>query len=229
MLRSCLIAVILILTSVVRLDADIGPHFPIKATELMPLTLRKGVYRVIEGPERYDQVPFVFEPQGERWILTKIGVSQHELHLDQDGNIVIDRELNLRNNLEVKYLSPIILLPAVVERDTVLSGKTRVMIRNAQTEETRYKGMCKWNIRFVGMSSAGQTDNILPVYCFQATRDIRFSLAKITLLVDFEYVRGKGMITTGIEQTIRTLGLFTDKEIWRLEQIIDSSSNSVFE
>jgi hypothetical protein len=38
------------------------------------------------------------------------------------------------------------------------------------------------------------------------------------MTIDFEYVRGKGMIATGVDQIIRSLGLFTNRDIWRLEQ-----------
>ena len=38
------------------------------------------------------------------------------------------------------------------------------------------------------------------------------------MTIDFEYVRGQGMIATGVDQVIRSLGLFTNRDAWRLER-----------
>jgi hypothetical protein len=39
------------------------------------------------------------------------------------------------------------------------------------------------------------------------------------MTIDFEYVRGTGMVATGVDQVVHALGLFTDRERWRLERL----------
>ena len=192
---------------------------PVTAEELMPLEVRHGVYLVTEGPIRGSRVPFTFEPHGDHWVLTKQDVAQHELHRDRQGNLVIDREIDLREDRQIDYASPITLVPSTVDRATLLTGKTRVTVRSLRTPSVTHRGVCVWRLEFVGVSPVGTPDGVRPVYRLHATREIRLPLAQISMAIDFEYVRGTGMVATGVDQAIRALGLFTDRDRWRLEQL----------
>jgi len=215
--------IVLILSVSGGLDAGVETFLPVKGEELMPLEFRKGVYRTVIGDGKKDLVPFSLEQKGRQWILTKEGMSQHELSRDRDGNILIDGEINLRDSLEIRYDPPIVLLPAVVERDTLLTGTTRVAVQNVQKQTVRYRGTCDWELTFMGTHMVDMPAGTLPSYHFHAKRKIRFSLANIIMSVDFEYVRGEGMIATEMEQMRRLLGLFSEKEAWRLERVIGNT------
>lgn len=185
----------------------------------MPLEPRRGVYLVTEGPEKGKRVPFTFEQRGDRWVLTKHELAQHELHRDQRGNLLIDQETDLREDRQIEYLSPIILLPATVDSNTSLTGKTRVIVRNTRSRSVKYRGVCTWQLHFLGVGSVETPAGVVPVYRLRATREIRLTLAQISMTIDFEYERGKGMIATGVDQISRSLGLFTNRDTWRLEQL----------
>ena len=200
-------------------QADLRTSLPVTGEELMPLEARRGVYLVTEGAEKGIQVPFTLEQHGEQWILTKQGLARHELHRDHQGNLLIDRETDLRQDRQIDYVSPVMLLPATVDRTTALTGKTRVVVRSTRTKSVQYRGICTWQLDFIGTSSIDTPGGILPVYRLRATREIRLPLAQISMTIDFEYVRGTGMVATGVDQVVHSLGLFTDREVWRLEQL----------
>ena len=202
-----------------QIQADLQAPLPITAEELMPLEARHGVYLVTEGPEKGKQVPFTFEPHGDQWVLTKDEMARHELHRDRQGNLLIDRETDFREGRQIEYNPPIMLLPATVNSRTSLTGKTRVIVKNTRTRSVNYRGVCNWGLKFIGVSPVETPAGTFPAYRLRARREIQLPLAQISMTIDFEYGRGKGMIATGIDQIIRSLGLFTNREVWRLEQI----------
>ena len=202
-----------------RAHADLQIPLPVTAAELMPLEARRGVYRVTEGVEKSIQVPFTLEQHGDQWILTKQGLARHELHCDQQGNLLIDRETDLRQDRQIKYVSPVMLLPATVNRETSVRGKTRVIVTNIRAQSIKYRGICTWQLDFIGMGSFDTLSGTIPAYRLRAKREIRLPLAQISMTINFEYVRGMGMVATGVEQVVHSLGLFTNREIWRLEQL----------
>ena len=192
---------------------------PITAEELMPLKPSRSVYLVTEGPQKGEQVPFTFEQRGDQWILTKEEMARHELHRDRQGNLLVDRETDFREGRQIEYNPPIMLLPSTVDSRTSVTGTTRVIVRNTRGSSVKYRGSCHWQLDFIGLGSIDMPGGTLPVYRLRTTREIRLSLAQISMTIDFEYVRGIGMVATGIDQVIRALGLFTNREIWRLEQL----------
>jgi len=198
---------------------DLQASLPVTAEELMPLEVRHGVYLVTEGPIQGRQVPFTFEPHGDRWVLTKQEVARHELHRDRQGNLLINRETDLREDRQIDYVSPVMLIPATVDRDTSLTGKTRVTVRSTHTPSVTYRGICTWQLDFIGVAPVETPAGTRPVYRLRAKREIRLPLAQISMTIDFEYVRGTGMVATSVDQVIHSLGLFTERERWRLEQL----------
>ena len=201
-------------------SVDFQAPLPVSAEELMPLEVRHGVYLVTEGPIRGRQVPFTFEPHGDHWVLTKQEVARHELHRDRQGNLLIDRETDLREDRRIDYVSPIMLVPAMVDRATSLTGKTRVTVRSTRTPSVTYRGVCTWQLDFLGVDPVETPAGLRPVYRLRATREIRLPLAQISMTIDFEYVRGTGMVATDVDQVVHSLGLFTHRDIWRLEQLL---------
>ena len=184
----------------------------------MPLEARHGVYLVTEGPEKGKQVPFTFEPHGDQWVLTKDEMARHELHRDRQGNLLVDRETDFREGRQIEYNPPIMLLPSTVDSRTSVTGTTRVIVRNTRGSSVKYRGSCHWQLDFIGLGSIDMPGGTLPVYRLRTTREIRLSLAQISMTIDFEYVRGIGMVATGIDQVIHSLGLFTQRNLWHLEQ-----------
>ena len=185
----------------------------------MPLEPRRGVYLVTEGAQKGKQVPFTFEQHGDQWVLTKHELARHELHRDQRGNLLIDQETDLREDRQIEYVSPILLLPATVDSNASFTGKTRVIVRNTRTRSVNFRGVCNWELKFIGVSPVETPSGTVPVYRLRAKREIHLPLAQISMTIDFEYVRGKGMVATGIDQVIHSLGLFTERDLWRLEQL----------
>jgi len=204
--------------SIARVD-QAQTDLPVTAEELMPLEARRGVYLVTEGAEKGIQVPFTLEPHGDQWILTKHGLAQHELHRDHQGNLLIDRETDLRQDRQIDYVSPIMLLPATVDSTMSLTGKTRVIVRSTRTRSVKYRGTCTWQLELIGVGPVETPDGTVPAYRLRAKREIHLPLAQISMTIDFEYMRGKGMVATGVDQVVHALGLFTERERWRLEQL----------
>ena len=202
-----------------QVRADLQAPLPITAEELMPLEARHGVYLVTEGSEKGKKVPWTFEPHGDHWTLTKHELARHELHRDQKGNLLIDQETDLREERQIEYASPVMLLPATVDNGTSLTGTTRVTVRNTRFRSVNYRGVCHWELKFIGVSPVETPAGPVPTYRLRARREIQLPLAQISMTIDFEYVHGKGMIATGIDQVIHSLGLFTHQDIWRLEQL----------
>ena len=206
--------------------ADLRTALPVTAEELMPLETRRGVYLVTEGAEQGLQVPFTLEQHGDQWILIQQRLARHELHRDHQGNWLIDRETDLRQDRQIEYVSPVILVPATVDWGTSLTGRTRVIVSNTRTKSVKYRGSCTWQLDFIGMGSFETPSGTVPVYRLRAKREIRLPLAQISMTIDFEYVRGTGMVATGVDQVTRSLGLFTERDLWRLEQLPQHGSSS---
>ena len=200
-------------------QADLRILLPVTGEALMPLEARHGMYLVTEGADKGLQVPFTFEPHGDHWILTKHGLAQHELHRDHQGNLFIDRETDLRQDRQIDYASPVILLPGMIDRHLSLTGNTRVIVRSTRPPFITYRGTCTWELTFIGVGPIKTPAGTLLTYQLRAKREIRLPLAQISMTIDFAYVRGKGMVATGVDQIIRSLNLFTYREGWRLEQI----------
>jgi|GEM_PF-7035266 len=199
--------------------ADLRTLLPVTAEELMPLEARRGVYLVTEGAEKGIQVPFILEQYGEKWILTQQGLARHELYRDQQGNLLIDRETDLRQDRQIEYVSPVMLLPATVDRKMSLTGSTRVIVSNIHARSVKSRGICTWQLDFIGTGPVETPSGTVPAYRLRAKREIRLPLAQISMTIDFEYVRGIGMVATGVDQVVHSLGLFTNRESWRLEQL----------
>ena len=192
---------------------------PVKAEQLMPMEPRQGIYLVTEGPDKGKQVPFTLEQRGDSWILTKEGLTWHELKRDDRGNILILRESDLRDQRQVDYDPPIVLLPFVVDENVSTMGKTHVTIRNTQTGSVMHRGDCKWQLNFIGLQPREIPAGTFLTYHLQATRQIRLALTETTVTIDFDYVLGKGMVATGFKQVIRFMGLSINRTTWRLEQL----------
>ena len=206
-------------TGVESAHADLQARLPVTAEELMPLEARHGVYLVTAGAQKGKRVPWTFEQHGNQWVLTKHELARHELHRDHEGNLLIDREIDLREDRQIEYLSPVTLLPATVDNTTSLKGTTRVVVSHTRTRSIAYRGVCKWQLDFLGVDAVDTPAGTFPAYRLRATREIRLPLAQISMTIDFEYAPGQGLIATGVDQTIRSLGLFTERDIWRLEQL----------
>lgn len=191
---------------------------PVSAEELLPLKSTHGIYLVKEGPEKGREIPFSLEQLGNRWILAKEGLTWHELRRDAHGNILILKETDLLENRQVEYNPPIVLLPAVINDDTSLTGKTQVTIKNAETGAVTYRGECEWQLIFAGIESTETSSGTLSTYHFQVKHQIALPLAYVSLTIDFGYAIGKGMVVTAIDQVTRTFGLFSSRTTWRLEQ-----------
>jgi len=202
-----------------RVHGDLRTLLPVTAEELLPLEARRGVYLVTEGAEKGIQVPFALEPHGDQWILTKQGLARHELHRDHQGNLLIYRETDLRQDRQIEYVSPVILLPATVDRKTSLMGRTRVIVSNIHARSVKYRGSCTWQLDFICAGPVETPSRTVPAYRLRAKREIHLPLAQISMTIDFEYVRGIGMVATGVDQVVHSLGLFTNRESWRLEQL----------
>ncbi len=183
----------------------------------MPLESRHGVYLVTEGPKKGTRVSFTFEPHGGGWVLIKDGLARHELHCDEQGNLLIDRETDLRKEQQIEYASPVMLLPARVDSQTSLKGTTRVVVTSTRSS-VKYHGVCTWWLDFIGLSHVDTPVGIRVTYRLRARHEIHLPLAQISMRIGFEYARGEGMITTGVEEVIRPFGLFTVRDIWRLER-----------
>lgn len=154
-------------------------------------------------------------------MLTKDGLTQHELHRDRQGSLWIDQETDLREGRQVEYASPVMLLPATVDSSTLLTGNTRVTVRNTRSRSVSYRGVCRWQLQFVGVSLVETLTGISPVYHLRTRHEIQLPLTQISVTIDFEYERGKGMIATGVTQMNRFLSLFTLRQNpWRLEQLL---------
>ena len=93
-----------------------------------------------------------------------------------------------------------------------------MIVSNIRTKSVKYRGICTWQLHFLGVGSLETPAGVVLVYRLRATREIHLALAQISMTVDFEYVHGQGMIATGLNQVIHSLGLFTNREVWRLEQ-----------
>jgi len=191
---------------------------PVRAEELLPLKRSGGVYIVKEGPEEGRKVPFTLERHGDRWFLTKRGLTSHELCRDEHGNILILRETDLLEARQVEYSPPVILLPAVVNGSTSVSGKTRITIRNARTGAVTHRGTSKWQLVFAGIHALETSEGLVPIYFLQLNQQVTLPLVQASLRIDFGYAIGKGMVVTSIEQADRVLGLFSNRTTWRLEQ-----------
>ena len=191
---------------------------PVAAIQLLPQENRTGTYLVTQGPDTNAPIPFSYTQHDTRWILTKEGLTQHELEYDASGNVLILREVNFRTGQEIEYDPPVVLLPAMVDGETSLTGRSRVVVRNRETGSATHRGSCTWHVMFAGIDNFASPSGAIAVYTMRLTREVRLSIARMSLIVDFGYVLGEGIVATSSSQVIRVLGLLTDREAWSLER-----------
>lgn len=201
----------------VEVDPGSKPTWSISATQLMPLEARSGVYLMTSGKHKGEKVPFTIESQDERWVETMQEWDSHVMQLDEDGNIVIPDESDLKEGLNIEYSRPVVLLPATIGPDTRVSGKTAVTIRDLDDGRVTNEGKCTWSVRFVDRRTVNTPAGEFQTYRLHMVRKISLSLVTIVMDLDFDYAPGKGEVAVDIHQTKHFIGLFTDRDAWSYE------------
>ena len=196
-----------------------GPSTPITAQQLLPRQSRQGFYRIAAGPDAGALVRFTFEPQGNRWVLTKEGLTRHELVYDELGNVLIVREVNFRVNREIVYDPPIMLLSAALDTNRPVTGTSQVTIRELGLGGITYQGTCTWEMLFAGTHLIHTVAGDMESYFVRLSHHLSLPMTHVALTVDFGYVIHEGMTSINVYQTAWVLGLTANNETWRLERV----------
>ncbi|PIQ82283.1 MAG: hypothetical protein COV76_04485 [Candidatus Omnitrophica bacterium CG11_big_fil_rev_8_21_14_0_20_64_10] len=198
--------------------SKVSLSLPISADRLMPLKTRRGVYQVAEGADTGRRIPYALELTSTGWALTKTGFARHEIRRGHHGEISILRETDLRENRQIRYDTPVLLLPAALAAGFSAGGKTGVTVGNPEPGSKTHRGVCDWRLDFLGGRDITTPAGRFRIYRLRSMRRIRIALAEILLTVDFDYAPDDGMVATHIHRIIRIAGLFEQKEDWRMEE-----------
>ncbi|MCX5658704.1 MAG: hypothetical protein NTW19_03155 [Planctomycetota bacterium] len=184
------------------------------AGELVPLKARHGAYSIQVGKKQAQIVPFRFEPGEESsWTLTLEGRSVARFTRGEDGSLLVPRESDLNERVEVTYEPGLRVLPGKWEPGKPSECTSKMVIRNSKDGSLKEKGTCSIRVELVGKervtTPAGEFDAML----VRETRQIRLRMAKADVTCETWYVPGVGEVAERSVTTTKALGLFGGKEV----------------
>ncbi len=194
-----------------------GEFAPIDANDLYPLEPRAGHFRFTAGDREGERLPFRLKKHGEHWVWTYSEWSRHYLRRTDEGAIVVTKEEDLREGLQIIYDPPVPFLPARVTPDSEETGESSVVIRELDSGEVRNRGTCRYAVRPRGYKQVETPSGTSRALLVQAERTIKAGLLEMRVEIRFAFRPGTGQVAETVDRKARLLGIFGRSSHWRLE------------
>lgn len=183
------------------------PIQPIAATKLFPLSPRQGAFAVRENGKPPRTVPFQLQKHGDYWILSD---PQNRTYLRQadNGDLVIFREDDARQQVRIDYDPAIVMLPARITPTSRPHGQVKMIVHNLSNGKVRDQGTCDYTIAPIGQVRVKTPAGVYETYHLRTTRKINLHLANAEVTLDTSYAPGVGQVAQVVKQHTQALGLF---------------------
>ncbi len=192
---------------------------PIPADKLIPATDASGAFQVMVGPDKGAIRPFTRTFKNGKWVIFEKGDHRGFYHLDKQGRIILDREDDLHENVQVDYDPGIVVLPAIVGNGSPLpSGKVTMIVKNLKTGRQRDHGTCTYQLTRIRREKLTTPAGTFDTYLVEQKRHLVLNLASVDLTIHTAYAPGVGTVLDTLWQTIHVLGLLTTHSYRRVER-----------
>lgn len=183
------------------------------ALDLQPLREGTWLFEVTEGPRTGRELTATIQSDGpNRWRYELEDTRVVFLEVNADGGIVVPREQDLEENVEVTYTPALVMLPGKFTVGEPHKDECGVAITNLKTGEIRDRGRCAYTRELIG-PAAGMPN----AWLVRGTRHLDLGLATADIVIETTYIPGQGTETERVEQKTRPLGLFTIKKVEALK------------
>ncbi len=173
--------------------------------KLFPLKPRQGVYRITQGADKGKDVPFTLEKvDDDQWKLTYKD-QQVTYFKTSDKGLLITREDDFGENVQVTYEPAINCLPVGLSKDKPFEGKTQMTVRKP-SGETRDSGTCQYTVTFEGVQRVKTPAGASEARIIRNVRKLDLSLANVTVDIFSAYAVPQGEVIERVEQKTQALG-----------------------
>lgn len=193
-------------------DPTPGPSAitPVRADRLMPRNDATGSFEVMVGPNKGKIRPFTRTFKNNHWIIVEKGDHRGFYRQDSEGRIILDREDDFNEQVQVDYKPGIVILPPVLgDGDALPRGKVQMIVKNLKTGKIRDRGTCTYQVTAVTEKKITTPAGTFRGYVVEQKRHLNLSLAKVDLTIHTGYVPGKGTVMDALWQTMHAVGLIT--------------------
>lgn len=195
-----------------------GPLEPVKdlkaLKEFVPFQSRSGAFMLKVGKKPDREIDFHFDAeQNDLWAYTLADKHVTYYKAGKDGGIVIPRELDSNEHVEITYTPAFQMLPANWADSPVYDGTCTMVVKNSKTGLVREKGTCVYRVELLGKQKIHTPAGDFEACLVRETRHIRLNLAKSDVMSLTWYVPGQGEVADHTETTTKALGIIGGKTV----------------
>lgn len=200
-------------TQPVQDEEPIQPVDPATVVNLLPLEKREGSCVVKIGKKSSREVDYLLEPSEDNtWRSTIEGIRVVYFSKGEKGEILLPREDDLAENVQVSYHPALQILPGTWADGRAVEGASDMEIKNAKSGLVREKGTCTYRVELVGRQKVDTPAGTFDAILVRETRHIRLKLAKSDVTVLNWYVPGKGEVAEHVIESTKALGFLGGKK-----------------
>src|SRR5699024_6061521 len=106
----------------------------ISANKLLPEKDGSGAFKVVEGKGKGQVYPFKREYKDKHWVINREKQHIGYYHIDSKGQIILDKEDDLDEGVQVVYTPGIVVLPGkITDKPPYPKGKVKMVVTNLKT------------------------------------------------------------------------------------------------
>ncbi len=174
---------------------------------LFPLEPRQGVYRITKGPDAGKDLNFDLQQvEDGQWRLTYEGLQATYFKASPQG-LLITREDDFGEKVQVTYDPAINCLPLGLSKDTPFQGKTRMTVRGPNGE-TRDSGSCDYTVTLLGKQRVTTPAGGFDAVVIRNIRTLDLAMADVVVDITSAYAAPQGEVIEHVDQKTQALGLF---------------------
>lgn len=186
-----------------------GGFTPVPTTamaDLFPLSARMAHFQITRGYNTGQRVDWSLTADGEGWLQTLESINRVHYRTGDDGALLIVREDDFREKVQVTY-DPPVRLPSSLTMGQTVQGQCKVTIRKVADGSVRESGTMTYQVDLLGRRTIDTPAGPLAVVTVRMKRQIRLHMASVTVEIVDDYGMGRGPVAQRTAQTVRALGL----------------------
>lgn len=192
------------------------PPQPVESDQLFPLLPRRGSYRIWEGPQAGEHLSWTLHPQNSHWQFDCVGFQSTLLLRDTQGNLLVQQEEDLSEQVRVNYEPPLVLLPAKLEPGSVVEAQVSMTVRRLADASLVAQGTCRYRLELLGQQTLRTEAGIFHTTLVAMERWINLPLAKVWVRTITAYAPEVGQVAERTERLTWMLGLIPSAHVWEI-------------
>ncbi|QDU33714.1 hypothetical protein KS4_17700 [Poriferisphaera corsica] len=194
-----------------KTKTTLPPLQSIDAKTLLPIKKIVGSFAYTKNNDPTRTLNFTSEPTRNGFIQTIDGLRRVYLEWDTQGNLVLKRDDDFKENVRVMYTPGIIVVPVKLEQNEPnITSKSRVQVFNLSDGHPRAAGTINSQLIAIWQSRIETNAGPFDAYIIREKRSLDLDIAQVDLTLDTAYSPGNGEILQMEWRTQKTLDLFID-------------------